>query len=185
MTVPIRHAILDRDGVLNREAPDGGWIFRPGDWRWEDGALEGLHSLRAAGIRVSVATNQSGIGRGVFDHDAVKAVHAIMLREAAAAGGRIDRVLYCPHAPEDGCECRKPAPGLFTEAMAATGIPPSETVVVGDADRDLEAARRAGVRAVLVRTGKGRATETCLGDGHIPVYDDLRSAAVAIVAGDD
>ena len=184
MILPIRHAILDRDGVLNREAPDGGWILRPEDWRWEDGALDGLRILAEAGVRVSVATNQSGVGRGVFDLDAVEAVHDLMQREAEAAGGRIAEVHCCPHSPADGCDCRKPAPGLITAAVAAAGVPPSETIFVGDADRDLEAARRAGIRSVLVRTGKGQDTESRLGDRDVPVYDDLRSAAVAIVAGE-
>jgi len=182
--MPIRHAILDRDGVLNREAPDDGWIYRPEDWRWEEGALDGLRALAAADVRVSVATNQSGVGRGVFDLDALEAVHALMQREAEAAGGRIAEIHCCPHSPADGCNCRKPAPGLIIAAVAVAGIPPSETIVVGDADRDLEAARRARVRAVLVRTGKGRDTESRLGDADVPVYDDLRSAAAAIVTGE-
>jgi D-glycero-D-manno-heptose 1,7-bisphosphate phosphatase len=179
--MPIRHVVVDRDGVLNREAPSGGWVTRPEDWCWERGALDGLRILAAASIEVSVATNQSGIGRGVFDEESLAAVHARMQREAEAAGGRIHRILCCAHAPDEGCGCRKPEPGLITEAVKEAGIPASETIAVGDADRDLEAARRAGVRAVLVRTGKGVDTERRLGDSEVPVYDDLRSAAAAIV----
>jgi D-glycero-D-manno-heptose 1,7-bisphosphate phosphatase len=180
--VPIRHVILDRDGVLNREAPDGGWITRPEDWTWEAGALEGLRLLAAAGLTITVASNQSGVGRGVMDRDAVDRVNDVMLAGAEAAGAPIDAVFVCPHGPDEGCPCRKPAPGLIEDAVRFAGVSHDETVVVGDAARDLEAARRAGVRAILVRTGKGRDTEAGLGESGIAVYDDLRGAAEAIVA---
>jgi D-sedoheptulose 7-phosphate isomerase len=179
--MPIRHVILDRDGVLNREAPGGGWVTRPEDWVWEAGALEALSSLAGAGIRVSVATNQSGIGRGEVSADAVDEVHRRMEREADAAGGRIDAIFQCSHGPDDGCDCRKPAPGLIHAAVEAAGVPPAETIVVGDDVRDLRAARAAGVRAVLVRTGKGMATEAQLGDSGVRIYDNLAAFARAIV----
>jgi D-glycero-D-manno-heptose 1,7-bisphosphate phosphatase len=178
----VRHLILDRDGVLNREDPSGGWIARPDDWGWEDGALEGLRLARAADLRVSVATNQSGIGRGIVEPLQVEAVHSRMLREASADGGRIDAVFMCPHAPEAGCLCRKPAPGLVLNAVEASGIAAADTVVVGDAARDLESARAAGVRFALVRTGKGRATELELAGVEAPVFDDLRDAVTALVS---
>lgn len=179
--MPIRHVILDRDGVLNREAPGRGWVTRPEDWVWEEGALAGLRRLAEAGILITVVTNQSAVGRGVMDMDSVDRVNDVMLREAEAAGAPIDGVFVCPHAPDDGCPCRKPEPGLIAEAVLFSGVPPADTVVVGDADRDLEAARAAGIRAVLVRTGKGRDTERQLGDPGVAVYDDLRWAAEAIV----
>jgi D-glycero-D-manno-heptose 1,7-bisphosphate phosphatase len=180
--MPIRHVILDRDGVLNRERPDGSWVAKVEDWIWEDGAMEGLRLLTAAGLRLTVATNQSGVGRGVFGIEAVEAVNGRMLREALAEGVSIAAVYVCPHAPEDGCDCRKPLPGLIVQAVEEAGIPAHETVVVGDAPRDLDAARAAGVRAVLVRTGKGAATETELVEDDIAVYDDLASWSRAIVA---
>jgi len=182
--VPIRHVILDRDGVLNREPPDGSWIARVEDWVWEDGALAGLRLLVEAGMRLSVATNQSGVGRGVFGMEAVDAVNLKMMREAEAAGVQIQEVYVCPHAPEDECDCRKPLPGLIERAVEASGIPAAQTVVVGDAPRDLQAALAAGVRAMLVRTGKGRATEEQLDGRDIEVYDDLASCARVIVAED-
>mgnify|MGYP001823748251 FL=1 len=179
-----RHVILDRDGVLNREPPDGSWVARPEDWEWEPGALEALRRLAAAGVVLSVATNQSGVGRGVFAMDALEAVTDLMLRDAEDAGAPIDAVFVCPHAPEDLCDCRKPMPGLIEEAIDWSGVPREETVVVGDAPRDLDAAAAANVRAVLVRTGKGRETERTIGTGAVAVYDDLRSAAEAIVMED-
>ncbi len=178
----IRHVILDRDGVLNREAPDGGWVTRPEDWAWEPGALDGLRRLAEAGILITVATNQSGVGRGVMDMEAVDRVNDVMLSEAEIAGAPIAAVFVCSHAPGEGCPCRKPEPGLIEDAVLFSGVPLAETVAVGDASRDLEAARNAGVRAILVRTGKGRDTEDRMGDGGVAVYDDLRCAAEAIVA---
>ncbi len=177
-----RHLILDRDGVLNCEPPDSGYVLEPQDFRWIPGALEGLAALHRAGIRLSVATNQSGVGRGLMTSKQLEAVHARMLADVAAAGGGVDAVLVCPHAPQAGCTCRKPAPGLIETAVTQSGILASETLVVGDDARDLEAAARARVAAALVRTGKGRETEARM-ERPIPVYDDLSALARAVVAG--
>ena len=175
----IRHLILDRDGVLNREAPAGGYILRPEEFQWLPGALPALALLHGAGIRLSVATNQSGVGRGLMSATDLEAVHARMRREAAAAGGELDAVFACPHAPEAGCDCRKPAPGLILRAIAAAGVDPAQTLLAGDDLRDLQAARAAGIRAVLVRTGKGaraeRGAATLMTD--VAVYDDLQQLA--------
>ena len=178
----LRHLILDRDGVLNRENPHGGWIATPADWQWETGALDGLRAAAEAGLRISITTNQSGIGRGELRAEDVAAVHDRMRREAERAGARIDAIFVCPHAPGDGCDCRKPAPGLIRSALQATGVPASESVVIGDAMRDLEAAASAGVAAVLVRTGKGAATERELGGSTVQVFDDLERAVRGLLA---
>jgi D-glycero-D-manno-heptose 1,7-bisphosphate phosphatase len=178
----VRHVILDRDGVLNYEAPEGSYVREPAEFRWLPGALEALALLRGAGLRLSVATNQAGVGRGLMSLAQLAAVHDRMQTEAATHGGALDAVLYCPHAPEERCACRKPAPGLIQAAMARSGIAASDSIVVGDDRRDLEAAQRAGVAAVLVRTGKGRQTEALLGDAVVPAYDDLRELARAILA---
>ncbi len=175
-TAPVHHLLLDRDGVLNHEAPDGGWVGRPEDWRWQPGALDGLRLAARAGIRVSIITNQSGIGRGVISAEQVEAVHRRMIADTVDAGGRIDAIFVCPHAPDAGCSCRKPAPGLVQEAVDAAGIPLSKTVLIGDAARDLEAAKTVGVRALLVRTGKGARTEQDLADPEARVFDTLREA---------
>ena len=180
----IRHIILDRDGVLNYDAPEGTYVREPAEFRWLPGALDALALLRRAGLRLSVATNQAGVGRGVMSLEQLAAVHARMQADAAAHGGALDAVLYCPHAPQEQCSCRKPAPGLIAAAVARSGIPAEESIVVGDDQRDLEAARRAGVTAALVRTGKGRRTEQATGDPGVAVYDDLAQLARAIV-GDE
>jgi D-glycero-D-manno-heptose 1,7-bisphosphate phosphatase len=176
-----KHVILDRDGVLNREAHGGGYVLEPAEFFWLPGALEALAMLRRAGLHLSVATNQSGVGRGLMSLAQLEAIHDRMRTEAASNGAALDAVLFCPHAPDDGCVCRKPAPGLIHEALARSGITAAESLVVGDDQRDLEAASRAGVRAALVRTGKGRKTATLLRGTQVPTYDDLPQLARAIL----
>lgn len=182
MPRPARHVILDRDGVLNVERCDGGYIEDWSQWRWIPGALEGLAMLSAAGVHLSIATNQAGVGRGLMTREALDAIHRRMLDEAARAGAAIRQVFVCPHAPDDGCACRKPAPGMLLGAIGAAGISASKTTVVGDDLRDLEAARAAGVAAVLVRTGKGRLAEAAAMRAGVPVFDDLRAFASAFIA---
>ena len=169
----VRHLIVDRDGVLNAEPAGGEFVREPAQFHWLPGSLEALARLSAAGIRVSVASNQSGVGRGLMSAADLARVHARMTDSAAAAGGTIDAIFCCPHAPEAGCECRKPAPGLLFAAMRASGVEPAATLVIGDDARDIAAARAAGVAAALVRSGKGRAVEQALADPTLPVYEDL------------
>jgi D-glycero-D-manno-heptose 1,7-bisphosphate phosphatase len=169
----VRHLIVDRDGVLNAEPADGGFVREPAQFHWLPGSLEALARLSAAGIRVSVASNQSGVGRGLMSQADLARVHAHMSGAAAAAGATIAAIFCCPHAPDAGCECRKPAPGLLLAAMRESGIEPAATLVVGDDARDIAAARAAGVAAALVRSGKGRAAERALADPTLPVYEDL------------
>jgi D-glycero-D-manno-heptose 1,7-bisphosphate phosphatase len=180
--VRFRHVILDRDGVLNEEAPGEGYLQEATQFRWLPGVLEALATLRRGGVRLSVATNQAGIGRGLMSLAQLEAVHERMRTEAAAAGGALDAVLVCPHAPGAGCACRKPEPGLIRAAVATAGVSAENTLVVGDARRDLEAAVRAGVSAALVRTGKGRQTEAEIAGAGVPTYDDVRDLAEAVVA---
>jgi D-glycero-D-manno-heptose 1,7-bisphosphate phosphatase len=175
-----RHVILDRDGVLNREG--AGFVVEPSQFEWLPGALDALAMMRRAGLRLTVATNQSGVGRGLMSLEQLAAVHERMLREARAHGAELDALLVCPHAPEELCSCRKPAPGLIQDAMAHSGIAPAESLVVGDDRRDLEAAARAGVSAALVRTGKGRRTEAALPEGSVSTYDDLLALASELTA---
>jgi D-glycero-D-manno-heptose 1,7-bisphosphate phosphatase len=177
-----KHVILDRDGVLNREAPDGGYVLGPEGFFWLPGSLEALATLGRAGVYLSVATNQSGVGRGLMTLGQLDAIHHRMQTEASQQGAELGAVLYCPHAPDDGCVCRKPAPGLIQEALARSGFTAAESLVVGDDRRDLEAASRAGVQAALVRTGKGRKAEQLLNGAAVPIYDDLAHVARAILA---
>jgi len=179
-----KHVILDRDGVLNREAPDSGYVLTPSAFIWLPGALEALSMLRRAGLYLTVATNQSGVGRGLMSVAELEAVHERMRNDASKHGAALDAVLFCPHAPDEGCGCRKPAPGLIQEALLRSGIGAAESLVVGDDQRDLEAAARAGVPAALVRTGKGRKTEALLAGIEVPAYDDLPQLARAILGAE-
>ena len=182
MQPSLRHVILDRDGVLNVERSDGGYIENWSQWRWLPRALEGLGTLCGAGVQISVATNQACVGRGLITRDELDAIHERMITEAAGSGGVINHVFVCPHLPDSGCDCRKPAPWLLLRAMEAARIPAGATVAVGDDLRDLEAARAAGVAPVLVRTGKGRLTEAAAVRSGVPVFDDLRDFASAFLA---
>ena len=178
----IRHVILDRDGVLNVEDAMRGCVEDWSQWQWIPAALEGLRALTSAGIAISVATNQSCIGRGRVARSQVDAIHRRMLGDAEGHGACISNIYVCPHAPEDRCACRKPAPGLLERAVAASRIPTAHTIMVGDDARDLNAARNAGVSAVLVRSGKGRATEEALRLPAAAVFDDLLKFAQAVIA---
>lgn len=180
----IRHVILDRDGVLNHEAPGSSWIQHPDEFHWLSGALDGLKMLRDAGIRISIATNQSGVGRGVMTPSQLSLVHERMRTTARASGVELDGVFCCTHAPDAGCACRKPAPGLIEAAIGNSGIDAADTVAVGDSSSDLEAAGRAGIRAILLRTGKGSRTEALAAGLGVAVYDDLPALAKSIVAGE-
>ncbi|HTB67131.1 MAG TPA: HAD-IIIA family hydrolase [Steroidobacteraceae bacterium] len=177
----IRHIILDRDGVLNREARGHGYILRPEDFEWLPGSLEALVMLSGLGMHISVASNQSAVGRGLMTPQQLERVLATMRTQAAAAGARIDAIYVCSHAPEAHCDCRKPAPGLIRSAVQESGIAAGETMLVGDDVRDVEAARAAGVRVVMVRTGKGlRASAQLQQRGEaLPVFDDLAQIARA------
>ena len=178
----VKHLILDRDGVLNEEAPHRGYVRSPAEWRWIPGALQALAMLAQAGIRVSVASNQSGVGRGIMTSGDLEMVHAHMLEAVSSAGGDIAAVFVCPHAPEEACHCRKPAPGLIETAIGQAGFDSAATLVVGDDVRDVDAARAAGVEVVLVSTGKGRAAAAALIGAPVPVYDDVLAVAQWLLA---
>lgn len=151
--IPIpKLVILGRDGILNEFREDH--IKAPEEWVVIPGALEAVSRLNHAGWHVVVATNQSGIGRGMIDMSAVNAVHAHMMRCLAGAGGRIDAVFFCPHTPEDLCECRKPLPGMVLDIGRRYGVDLAQVPMVGDTLRDLQAAQSAGCQPHLVRSGR-------------------------------
>lgn len=146
--------ILGRDGILNEFRE--GHVTAPEEWVPVDGALEAVARINHAGWHVVVATNQSGIGRGMIDMSAVNAVHARMLQMLQAQGGRIDAVFFCPHTPEDQCDCRKPRPGMLLDVLHRYGTAASSVPVVGDTLRDLQAAHAAGCEPHLVLSGRAR-----------------------------
>jgi D-glycero-D-manno-heptose 1,7-bisphosphate phosphatase len=173
--------VLDRDGVINHDSDE--YIKTTEEWRPLPGSIEAIAALSDRGYTIAVASNQSGLARGYFDQSALDAMHHKMLELVDAAGGRINKIVICPHGPDDGCDCRKPKPGLLEQLAdhfetTLAGVP-----VVGDALRDLEAAAAVDARPILVRTGKGTRTEAALPErfANIAVYDDLAAAAHALL----
>ena len=173
--------ILDRDGVINFDTKQ--YITTPAQWKPLPGSLEAIARLTQAGYRVAVATNQSGVGRGLFDMVSLNAIHATMHKAVSDAGGRIDAVFYCPHAADTKCTCRKPAPGMLREISERFNTPLKNVPFVGDSLRDLQTAEAAGAQPVLVRTGKGLQT---IKDGGLPantlIVDDLAAYVTQLVA---
>ncbi len=164
--------VLDRDGVINMDSPQ--FVKSADEWRPLPGSLEAIARLTAAGWRTVVVTNQSGLARGKFGYDALYAMHRKCERLLAPLGGRIDGWFFCPHGPDDGCDCRKPGAGLYRQVARALHCSFEDVPSVGDSARDLEAARAAGARPILVRTGNGARTEQTLGaKDSVQVADDL------------
>jgi D-glycero-D-manno-heptose 1,7-bisphosphate phosphatase len=174
---PVQLVILDRDGVINEDSPD--FVKSAAEWIPLPGSLEAIAALNRSGYTVAVASNQSGLARGYFDREALEAMHDKFRRLLDDAEGRVDRIEICPHGPDGGCDCRKPAPGMIRRLIDHYGVDADSVVVVGDSLRDLEAAAAAGARPVLVRTGNGTTTEAELPATlrTTPVFDDLAALA--------
>lgn len=166
--------ILDRDGTLNRNRDD--YVASPEEWEPLPGALEAVARLNHGGWRVVLATNQSGIGRGMFDMASLNAIHAKLHRQLAAVGGRIEAVFFCPHAPEDACDCRKPAPGLFQQIGQRFGVPLALVPAAGNAVRHVQAAALAGCVPHLLLTGKSEHLRDRLGQASAPELAALAPA---------
>lgn len=162
--------ILDRDGVINVDSAD--FIKTVDEWQPLPGSLNAIKKMNDAGLFIAIATNQSGIARGLFSEDTLHAMHEKMMSLLKDIGGKIDFITYCPHGPDDNCDCRKPKPGMMHECLAHFDVPAEEAIVVGDSLRDLQAAAAADIDSVLVKTGKGEKT---LADNTIanPVYTTL------------
>ena len=168
--------ILDRDGTINHDSDDH--IKSPAEWRPIEGSLEAIARLTQAGFRIVVATNQSGIARGLLDTATLISIHDALQRAAAQAGGRIDAFFFCPHAADSACKCRKPEPGMLLEVARRFNVSLHSTYMVGDALRDVQAATAAGARPVLVLSGRGRKTRE---EGGLPpgtaVFENLAAFA--------
>jgi D-glycero-D-manno-heptose 1,7-bisphosphate phosphatase len=168
--------ILDRDGTINHDSDH--YIKSLEEWRPIKGSLEAIARLTQAGYRIVVATNQSGISRGLFTTRTLFEIHDHLQRVASQAGGRIDAFFFCPHADAAGCQCRKPKPGMLLEVAQRFNVSLEDTYMVGDALRDVQAAAAAGARPVLVLTGKGKKTHE---EGNLPpgtqVFPDLAAFA--------
>lgn len=180
--------ILDRDGTINHERDD--YVKSPEEWVPLPGAIEAVARLNHAGWHAVVATNQSGIGRGLFDMAAVNAMHAKMHQMLAKHGGRVDAVFFCPHTPEDQCLCRKPLPGLFKMIGERFNVSLQGVPMVGDLPRDVLAAQSVGCEPHLVRTGHAATmTEAELVDlrrqvPDLTIHPDLSAFADFIILRD-
>ena len=173
--------ILDRDGVINVDSVN--FIKSPNEWIAIPGSLEAIALLNQSGFRVAVATNQSGIARGLFDMATLNAINDKMHRALAQLGGRIDAMFYCPHAADDNCTCRKPKTGMIDDISRRFSVDLREVFAVGDSLRDLQAFHDAGCKPMLVRSGKGEET---LANGNLPkdtlIFADLCEAVQHIIA---
>lgn len=177
MVTNMKLLILDRDGVINEDSPD--YIKSPDEWIPIPGSLEAMGELSRAGWSLVVATNQSGVARGYYDVQMLNRIHARMYKAANEAGGHIDAVFFfCPHGPEDGCDCRKPLPGMIIDIARRYHMQAGDCIMVGDSLRDLQAIAAAGGHPILVRTGNGVSTEAA---GNLPagtlVFDNLAAVA--------
>lgn len=176
--------LLDRDGVINRES--AGYVKSAAEWHALPGSLAAIARLTREGFAVVVVTNQSGVGRGLFTVDSLEAIHARMRSEVEAAGGRLAGIYYCPHRPDEGCPCRKPAPGLLRRIerehdASLRGVP-----MIGDKLSDLRAAVCVDARPILVLTGFGGQTRTRLAElgeaaGRVEVFPDLAAAVAGLL----
>ena len=171
--------ILDRDGVINEDSD--AFIKSPDEWIPIPGSLEAIELLTLRGYRIVVITNQSGIARGYFDEAMLDRIHGRMLSAIERRGGRIEAIFYCPHGPEDFCECRKPKAGMYHEFSRHFGVGLAGLPAVGDSFRDLEAARSVGAYPILVETGKGCRTLARHPDLDLPVCSNLYEAALHIL----
>ena len=164
--------ILDRDGVINEDSDD--YIKSPNEWIPIAGSLEALGKLSQNGFKVIIITNQSGIGRKIFSIEMLNAIHKKMSINLAQYGGVIDGIFFCPCAPEENCNCRKPKSGLYNEVSDRLQISLENVFCVGDKITDIQAAQNAGAKPILVKTGKENDDSGNI-PKNIPIYDDLLS----------
>lgn len=180
---PPKLVILDRDGTINADSDE--YIKSADEWVPLPGALQAISRLNHAGYQVVVASNQSGIGRGLMDMAALNAIHAKMHHALSAVGGRIDAVFFCPHAPEQQCACRKPKPGMLFEIGERLGVDLSEVPMVGDSLRDMQAAHAAGCQPHWVCTGKSEHLRSDSVPAQAPegtrMHDDLSAFVTALL----
>jgi D-glycero-D-manno-heptose 1,7-bisphosphate phosphatase len=173
--------ILDRDGVINKDSDE--FIKSPDEWQALPGSLEAIARLTQAGYRILVATNQSGIARKLYDVHTLNKINHKMHQQVIEHGGLIEAIFFCPHGPNDDCNCRKPRTGMFEQIASRLNIDLTDVFAIGDSLRDIQAAQDAGAIPVLVRTGKG--TRTLYEHGElledVPIYCDLAQAVEHIL----
>lgn len=169
--------ILDRDGVINIDSPS--FVKSAAEWTPIAGSIEGISLLKAAGWKVAIASNQSGLGRGLFSEEDLEGIHRKMFNALKAYGAEIDLIEVCPHAPDFGCGCRKPKPGLLEKIGARFECSLVNVPVVGDSKRDLDAAATVQAKPILVLTGNGRATSDMTLPVGTLIFNDLLEVSLA------
>ncbi len=173
--------ILDRDGVINHDSTE--YIKSVDEWQAIPGSLQAISNLGRNGYRIVVATNQAGLARGKLNIESLNAIHRKMQNHLLQFGGKIEAIFFCPHGPNDGCKCRKPKPGLYTDIARRLNVLLDEVYAVGDSLTDVDAAISAGARPILVKTGNG---QSIVDKGevpeNVPVYDDLAEFVDTLLA---
>lgn len=177
--------LLDRDGVINFDSPD--YILAPEQWLPVAGSLEAIARLSKAGIAVAIVSNQSALGRGMLDQNTFNTIHAKMMLAIEQAGGFISHVAYCPHGPDEGCNCRKPKPGMVVDSLTACAVANDAAIMIGDSLRDMQAAHAADVAGMLVQSGYGdeasilQTSRQFMPD--VQTFDNLAAAVDALLEG--
>lgn len=173
--------LLDRDGVINADSK--AYVKSVDEWQPLPGSIKSIAALSKAGFKVFVVTNQSGIARGYYDETTLAAMHQKMTQLVAAEGGQIDGIQYCPHGPDDNCQCRKPRTGMIEAIEQQLGVSFTDTpaIMVGDSLRDLQAGQARGCQPVLVLSGNGRETQYKEIDFHFDIYTDLAAFCIALL----
>jgi len=161
--------ILDRDGVINHDSDE--FIKSPAEWKPIEGSLEAIAQLSSAGFSVFIITNQSGIARGLFSQEVLDAIHHKMISQTESVGGKIKGIYFCPHGPDEQCDCRKPKSGMYAQLAEEHNVSFENSYSIGDSLRDLEAATDAGAEPVLVLTGKGMKTQKLLSTPQHPLHN--------------
>lgn len=180
MAAAIDLIVLDRDGVINEDSVD--YIKSPSEWTPLPGSIEAIAELTRAGFTIVVVSNQSGIGRGLFTLGDLEAIHGKMEHTVAEAGGRLAGIYFCPHRPDELCDCRKPRTGLLERVIDDFGVSLAGVPLIGDKAADLELARRVEARPILVLTGYGQEAASEATEAGVEIHADLAAAARALIA---
>jgi D-glycero-D-manno-heptose 1,7-bisphosphate phosphatase len=175
-----RYILLDRDGVINHDSDH--FIKSPEEWQPIKGSLDAIALLHSHGYKIAVITNQSGLARGLFDEAMLEKIHAKMQQMVEEKGGKIDAIYICPHGPSDGCNCRKPKPGMLESFAKEHNVTLKDIAFIGDSLSDMQAAQAVGAKPILVKTGKGQTTLTKNPNLNIPVFENLYDAAKHITS---
>ncbi len=171
----MRAVFLDRDGTIN---VDHGYVYRISDFEFTKGAIEGLKEMQDAGLTLFIITDQSGIGRGYYTHEDFRKITSHLVAELEKNGIRIKKTYYCPHSPEDNCECRKPNTKMLLDAKNEYGIELEKSYVIGDKESDILAGKRAGCKTILVLTGQTRDPDECRTKPDFVAKDLIEAAGI-------